>query len=124
MGKILYIRTGHNIVSICQGGFYVCGMWVLTNIRILCIPYRNTYQKISQRHFFRLEKNGSMKLLRKWLDLHKPVDEVDRILIAEGINRLGPINPKGDALSEKIGSVRIVSPSFLIKKVECPIQIA
>ena len=40
------------------------------------------------------------------------------MLIAGGISRLGPINPKGDALSEKIGSVRIVSPSFLIKKVE------
>ena len=44
------------------------------------------------------------------------------ILIAGGISRLGPINPKGDALSEKIGSVRIVSPSFLIKKVANTVQ--
>ena len=41
-----------------------------------------------------------------------------------GINLFGPIFLKGDALLENIGSVRIVTPFFLIKKVECPIQIA
>ena len=43
---------------------------------------------------------------------------------AGGINLFGPIFLKGEALSEKIGSVKMVIPFFLIKKVECPIQIA
>ena len=38
--------------------------------------------------------------------------------IAGGINLFGPMFLNGDALSEKIGSVRIVTPFFLIKKVE------
>ena len=37
---------------------------------------------------------------------------------AGGINLFGPMFLNGDALSEKIGSVRMVTPFFLIKKVE------
>ena len=42
--------------------------------------------------------------------------------IAGGISLLGPANLTGEALFEKTGSVRIVSPSFLIRYVACPIQ--
>jgi len=42
---------------------------------------------------------------------------------AGGISLLGPIFLKGDALSEKIGSVSIVMPFFLIKNVEWPTHI-
>ena len=45
------------------------------------------------------------------------------MLIAGGINLSGPILLKGEALSEKMGSVIIVTPFLFIRKVEWPIQI-
>ena len=44
--------------------------------------------------------------------------------MAGGINLFGPIFLNGDALLENIGSVRMVTPFFFIRKVECPIQTA